>query len=212
MRRLLFILPLILFPLLSFPLTIQDIKEKYSNIRTFQADFKQELYVSSLDAKRELSGEVYLKRKRGFLWIYRKPKFRYFLFDGSFLYQVDEERPYVTKERLDESKIQGYFLDLLEDMTNLDKHFRVKRVRNLTSEIIVELEPRENETILEVILRFDSHQNLLGLEIFERNGNRNKFRFSKVRLDAEIPEERFTFKIPIGKEIVERPNNAPQKR
>lgn len=196
----------------SYAASIEEIKAKYSNIRTFNAKFTQEIQLASIDTKREFSGEVYFKRGRGFLWIYKKPRLRYFLFDGSFLYQVDEEKPYVVKEKFDPSKSQGYFLDLLEDIKNLDRHFKVRRVRSSENEILIELEPKENSALSMVTLRLDNSQTLLGLEILERTGNKNSFKFTSVVLDGEIPDHRFVFKMPKDKELLERFNDAPKKR
>ena len=66
------------------------------------------------------------KRGRGFLWRYTAPKEKVFLYDGADLGQTRRDKPVVVKEKANKGKMEGSFLDLVDDVTRIDKLFTVK--------------------------------------------------------------------------------------
>ncbi|MCS7280032.1 MAG: outer membrane lipoprotein carrier protein LolA [Desulfobacterota bacterium] len=194
----------LIFVCFSSIFATEDVREKYSNVTTFQAKFKQTIHISSSDSLREFSGEFFYKKKRGFLWVYKSPRLRYFLFDGQYLYQYDEERPFIIKEKVDPSKTKKYFLDLIEDLTNLETHFRLKeRISDKNYEIL-NLEPKTDEMITALRIWFGKDLTVKKIEIVEKTGNRNTLIFNSVVLNGEISDERFVFKKDRRKEVIER--------
>ena len=73
-----------------------------------------------------MKGEFFYKRGKGFLWKYSAPTEKIFLYDGNAVWQAEEDKPYVIKEKVDKEKMEGSFLDLVDDVTRLDKLFTVK--------------------------------------------------------------------------------------
>jgi outer membrane lipoprotein-sorting protein len=76
------------------------LKKTYSEINTLETSFHQKIYIAGLKKERDFDGEFLYKRGRGFLWKYKTPKAKYFLYDGRNIYQGEEEKPFIIKERI----------------------------------------------------------------------------------------------------------------
>ncbi|MCX7856734.1 MAG: outer membrane lipoprotein carrier protein LolA [Deltaproteobacteria bacterium] len=188
----------------SYAENIGDIKEKYYTIKTFKSQFAQTIFVANVSSTREFEGDFYYKKERGFLWLYKKPRMRYFLFDGKYLYQYDEEKPFILKEKLDENKSGNLFFDLIEDLGNLDMHFVVRERGVEKNYQVLNLEPKKEGMIKSVRIWFGKELKLDKIEILEKNGNRNLLTFRSVVLNGQIDDEKFEFKNEKRKEIIER--------
>lgn len=184
--------------------TTDDIREKYSTIRTFKCQFRQTLFLAHLNSKKEFTGDFYYKKGKGFIWIYKTPWLRYFLFDGNNLYQYDERKPYVVKERMDSINSRTYFLDLIEDIGNLERHFSVKERTFEGNSEVIRLEPKKEGMIAYVKIWFGKGLDLQKIEIAEKNGNKNLLLFKSVVLNGEIEDSKFMFRNDRGKEVIER--------
>ncbi len=180
------------------------IVEKYKSIETFKANFKQTVFLANLDEERDFSGSFFYKKGKGFLWMYDSPKKRYFLFDGTYLYQYDEDKPFIRKERVDSTGTRSVFLDLINDMGNLDRHFFVKERSIEGAKEVIYLEPKNGGMIKSVRIWFSRELKLERIEIVEKGGNRNVLSFSQVVLNGEIEDKKFQFKKEKGKEVIVR--------
>ena len=100
--------------------TLDSIKKTYSAITTVEARFQQKIALSALKRTREAKGEFYYKRGRGFLWKYTAPKENIFLYDGTAIWQEEEDRAVVIKQKVDKARMEGNLvMDLVEDVTRL---------------------------------------------------------------------------------------------
>jgi outer membrane lipoprotein-sorting protein len=180
------------------------IKKTYSAITSLEATFQQRIFISSLKRDRDFSGEFIYKRQRGFLWQYRKPKARYFLYDGRFIWQGEEEKAYIVKERVNREKTGGTFLDLVEDIAAMDTLFNLKGESREGDLTLLELTPKKEGMINLAKVWIDSRNLVRKIEIYEFTGNVNHIEFSQVRINGPIDEGRLAFRPEKGKEIVER--------
>ncbi len=183
----------------------EDIKKTYATIMTLEAGFTQRIFISSLKKEREFGGDFFYKRGRGFLWRYNKPKIRYFLYDGSFIWQGEEERPVVYRKRVNREKTGGTFLDLIDDISKMDELFRLKGRTKLGDLDVMELIPKKEGQVTGAKVWIDRQNMVKRIEIQEFTGNINTIDFTYTKINQPIGDGRFVFKAEKGKEIVDAP-------
>jgi outer membrane lipoprotein-sorting protein len=169
-----------------------------------QATFHQKIYIAGLKKGREFDGEFFYKRQRGFLWRYNKPKVKYFLYDGKYIWQSEDEKPFVIKERINKAKTGGTFLDLIEDISKIDELFTLKQ-QSLSGELeILELLPKKDGTVNLAKVWIDKQNMVRKIEIHEFTGNINTIEFSSIKVNQYIDDAKFDFKLDKQKEVIER--------
>ena len=182
----------------------EGIKKTYSEVVTLEARFHQKIFIASLKKERDSDGEFSYKRQKGFLWKYRTPKVRYFLYDGKYMWQGEDEKSFVIKERIRKEKTGGTFLDLIEDITKLDDLFNLARVSKSGDLDVLELTPKKEGTVTAARVFIDRQNRVRRLEIDEFTGNTNTIEFSSIKINSAIEDGRFIFKPDKEKEIIER--------
>ena len=118
------------------------------------------------------------------------------------MWQAEEGTSFVTRSRVDRERMEGSFLDLVDDVTRLDALFTLVR-SNREGEIeTLDLAPKKEGTLQAARIRVDSRYIITRVEITEITGNVNVIDFSKVTINKPLPDSLFVFK-PGGKEVKE---------
>jgi chaperone LolA len=186
------------------PSPFDAIKATYAKINTLTAQFHQKILISSLGKERAFDGSFFYKRGKGFLWHYASPKGKFFLYDGRFIWQGEDEKPLVTKDKVIKEKTGGTFLDLVEDFSKLDDLFTLKGQGKAGDMDILELLPKKDSTIKSAKVWIDKQNVVKKIELQEFTGNINVIEFASIKVNQPIEDGRFVFKLEKGKEIVER--------
>ncbi len=188
----------------SGPSPFEGIKKTYSQIMTLEAGFHQTVFIASLKKERVSEGEFFYKRYKGFLWKYKTPKTKLFLYDGKYIWQAEDDKPTVIKEKIRKEKTGGTFLDLIEDIAKLDELFNLKQQSSAGDLEVLELTPKKDANITSARIWIDRQYRVKKLEINEFTGNTNTIEFSSIRINQPIGDGRFAFRPEKGKEIMER--------
>jgi chaperone LolA len=174
--------------------TLDALKKTYAEITTVEAHFHQRILIKALKWEREMEGNFIYKRSKGFLWNYTAPKEKVFLYDGTAMWQAEEGTSFVTRSRVDRERMEGSFLDLVDDVTRLDALFTLVR-SNREGEIeTLDLAPKKEGTLQAARIRVDSRYIITRVEITEITGNVNVIDFSKVVVNKPVPDSLFVFK------------------
>jgi chaperone LolA len=182
---------------------IDMLKKTYAGIQTVEARFTQRISIATLKRERESKGEFYYKRGKGFLWKYSAPAPKVFLYDGKAIWQADEEKPFVVKDKVDKAKMQGSFLDLVDDVSKLDELFKVQETGQDKEGTVLLLMPRKEGMLQSARMWVDTNYLIKKIEITEVTGNVNTLSFSSTRINKPLDDTLFVFN-PGKKEIVER--------
>ncbi len=182
----------------------EGIKKTYSEIVTLDAKFHQKIVIASLKKERESDGEFFYKRHKGFLWKYKTPKVKYFLYDGKYIWQGDEEKPFVIKERIRKEKTGGTFLDLIEDIAKMDEIFTLRQQSRSGDFEVLDLVPKKEGTVTSAKIWIDKQNRVKKIEIHEFTGNTNAIEFSSIKINQSMDDGKFTFRPDKEKEVVER--------
>ncbi len=180
------------------------IKKTYSEITTLEAAFHQKIYIAGLKKEREFDGTFLYKRQKGFVWRYSAPKVKYFIYDGKYIWQSEEDKPFVIKERVNREKTGGTFLDLVEDISRIDELFTLKQIAKKDNLEIMELVPKKDSTVTLARVWIDKKNIVKKIEIHEFTGNINTVEFSSIKVNQPIGDTTFIFKPDREKEIIER--------
>lgn len=181
-----------------------EIKRAYASVKTLEAQFKQRIFISSLKKERDSRGEFFFKRQKGFLWRYKTPKVQYFLYDGKFIWQEEDDKPFVTKNKIDKEKTDGTFFDLVEDIAKIDELFTIKEQMIEGSFEVLRLVPNKEGTVLSAKIWIDTQKWIKKIEIHEFTGNINTIEFLGIKANQSIDDKKFVFKSDGKKEIIER--------
>jgi chaperone LolA len=182
---------------------LDSIKKTYSGIDTVEARFDQKITMSALKRQREGAGEFFYKRGKGFLWRYTVPKGKVFLYYGTALWQEEEDKPTVVREKVNKGKMEGSFLDLVDDVTRIDTLFTVKESTRQDNMDVLLLVPKKEGTLQSARIWVDDQFIIRRMEIVEITGNVNVMEFSSIKIDKPLSDALFVFKTG-NKEIEER--------
>ena len=182
----------------------EGIKKTYSAIQTLDARFHQKILIASLKKDRESDGEFYYKRHKGFLWKYKSPKVKTFLYDGKYIWQADEDKPFVIKEKIRKEKTGGTFLDLIEDIAKMDELFILKQQSRAGDLLVLELVPKKEGSVTSARIWIDKENRVKKLEIHEFTGNINTIEFSAIKINQSLDDGKFVYRPEKGIEIIER--------
>lgn len=191
-------------PSLRDPSPFDEVKKTYAEVRTLETKFNQTIFIASLKKERQSKGEFFFKRHKGFLWRYSSPKIQYFLYDGKFIWQGDEDKPFVTRDRIDKEKTGGTFFDLVEDIAKIDELFSIKEHTMDRNTEVFELIPKKEGTVIAAKVWIDKEKTIRKIEIREFTGNINTLEFSAIKVNQPMDDGKFVFKHDGKKEIIER--------
>ncbi len=180
------------------------LKKTYSGVNSLEAVFHQKIFIASLKKERTFEGDFFYKRHKGFLWKYRTPKVKFFLYDGQYMWQGEDEKPFVVKERIRKEKTTGTFLDLIEDIARVDELFTLKQQSIDGSLEVLEIVPKKDSTANAAKIWIDKQNIVRRIEIHEFTGNINTIEFSAVKINQGVEDRLFIYRPEKGKEILEK--------
>ncbi len=204
LKIILYAIILLMAPAICIAAGFDSIKKTYAGINALEAKFHQKLFIENIKKTREFDGEFSYKRSKGFLWRYTKPKEKSFLYDGQFMWQEDEEKSFVLKEKVNKEKTGGTFFDLVEDISKIDDLFTLKQESVSGDTIVLDLAPKKEGTVTAARVWIDKQNLVKKIEIKEFTGNINTIEFAGVKVNTSISDGKFIYKPDKKKEIVEQ--------
>ena len=207
---------LILFTLLILPAgtlfaetseqqALDAIQRQYEKVSTFEADFTQRSYVKMMNQTQSVKGTVKIKKPGKMKWVYGAPDTQILISDGKNLWLYVPEEEHATKvpvESIYSSNTPALFL---AGKGKLTRSFNVESVSEENRNILVTLVPKnEDQGLARLILHADKkNYQITGSTVYDKLGNKTEIRFSRIRINREIPEEQFQLKTPPGVEILD---------
>jgi len=181
---------------------VARIAARQRSIRTLEARFVQERTSALLLESETSRGRFWFRAPDTVRWEYETPRAMVVLFEGGVL------STYLPGERVLERarvpKRRRRFLEFLVGTRPLDEllgHFRIAvSDPGAPGPWEVRLEPSSRQVarrVRGIVLRVDRELLLpVAVEYREADGDVTRFRFSDVRIDGEIPPERFELDVP----------------
>jgi outer membrane lipoprotein carrier protein len=190
----------------------------YDQTQTLQAAFEQTRYTRLYDRYDRASGTVVFKKPGKMRWDYAKPNGQVFVSDGTklLIYQPPEEgetRGQLIERKLDQDQLPSAF-SFLTGQGDLEKDFEVRLLDHDNEKFkdghVLQLIPRKPtpnyEQLVFYVRTLASEGKRAGIVqrvlIIDAAGNRNRFDFSKLKFNRDVPDKRFSYRPPKGTERV----------
>jgi outer membrane lipoprotein carrier protein len=192
---------LVLAPILAQAATAEDLVQRLEqrNRRTasLQATFVQSYRSAALGRELVESGTLKLKRPGRMLWEYEEPEKKTFVSDGkTFYFYVPAERQVIVREQSGE---RGVAVKLLAGEAGILSQFNA----SLEGDGRLVLVPKAADPELQrAFLELDPAARIVGIEIWDAQGNRSRFRFSKLKENPALDDALFRFRAPQGVTVV----------
>jgi outer membrane lipoprotein carrier protein len=190
----------------------------YDQTKTLQAEFEQTRYTRLYDRYDRAQGKVVFKKPGMMRWDYAQPNGQVFVSDGRklLIYQPPEEgetRGQLIERAVDEDQLPSAFSFLLGS-GNLEKDFEVRLLEHDNEKFkdghVLQLIPRRATPNYEQLVFYVRTLTQSGKRagvvqrvlIIDSAGNRNRFDFSKIKFNRDVPDKRFSYRPPKGTETV----------
>jgi len=179
----------------------------YNHLHTLECEFT-EIY-SGAGMDRTESGTLWLKKPGKMRWEYRSPRAKLFVGDGknAWFYVPGERQVRRTEIRkLDDLRSP---LAFLLGKTRLEKELQglslAPDVPPLTTgDVVLRGVPKAMaDRVNQVLLEITPENWIRRIVIQEADGSTTEYRFSGVKEDVNVADQRFEFAIPDGVEIVD---------
>jgi outer membrane lipoprotein carrier protein len=190
----------------------------YDQTKTLQAEFEQTRYTRLYDRYDRAKGKVVFKKPGMMRWDYAQPNGQVFVSDGKklLIYQPPEEgekRGQLIERALDQDQLPSAF-SFLTGAGDLDEDFEVRLLEHSGDKFkdgyVLQLIPRRPtpnyEQLVFYVRTLNSNGKRAGIVqrvlIIDAAGNRNRFDFSKIKFNRDVPDKRFSYRPPRGTERV----------
>jgi outer membrane lipoprotein carrier protein len=190
----------------------------YDQTKTLQAEFEQTRYTRLYDRYDRAKGKVVFKKPGMMRWDYAQPNGQVFVSNGErlLIYQPPEEgekHGQLIERALGEDQLPSAF-SFLTGSGNLEKDFEVRLLEHDNEKFkdgyVLQLIPRKltpnYEQLVFYVRTLTNDGKRAGIVqrvlIIDSAGNRNRFDFSKIKFNRDVPDKRFSYRPPKGTEKV----------
>lgn len=197
---------------------VQLVQAFYDQTKTLEAEFEQTRYTRLYDRYDRARGKVVFKKPGMMRWDYAEPNGQVFVSDGKklLIYQPPEEgekNGQLIERALEEDQLPSAF-SFLTGTGNLEQDFEVRLLEHgderFQDGYVLQLIPRKPTPNYEQLVfyvrtlsdggkRAGVVQRVL---IIDAAGNRNRFDFSNIKFNREVPDKRFSYRPPRGTQRV----------
>ena len=196
---------------LSVDELITNVQRNYDRITDIQARFAQEYINKSLSQVKRGEGRVYFKKSGMMRWEYRKPVRQEIVSDGSMIWHYQPDDNQVIVGEISKTIRAKLSIAFLSGEGDLRRDFRVLSPTGESQRedtwYLLELAPVEPQVdIQRLVLRIDPKRYLIvQTDIYDAFENVNRIRFSRIKIDHNLPDSLFTFIIPPGAQVLRSP-------
>ena len=189
---------------------LESLENFMRTAKTGRAEFTQVVTAPPRDGQaartRTSTGSFEFARPNRFRFAYAKPFQQVIVADGKTLWLYDVDLNQVTQQS--QQKILGATPAALiaseADLASLKKDFDLQELPEANGLQWVQATPRQKDGQLRSVKIGLRGNELAALDIQDGFGQRSQISFSKVELNAAVPEETFRFRAPNGADIVKQ--------
>ncbi|BAI79779.1 conserved hypothetical protein [Deferribacter desulfuricans SSM1] len=187
------ILIFLLIPCVLFANDVDNLINKYSKIKTIQANFLQKTLIKGF-GEEYYSGKVYLIKGERLLWNYTSPYWQYYLFQNGVMEYYDSSLKQLMRQKINFEN--NVILQLIMDLGSLKKNFNV----SLLNEDRLKLIPKNEIGIKYILLDFDNTF-VKTMKSEDDAGNFTEIVFKDVLINKNIDESVFEIVVPLDTEV-----------
>lgn len=195
---------------LKYAGTVRKIEEKYKNVRSIKAYFYQKEIIPGYSQNMVFKGYFYYRRNNhegrtwGMAWIYEYPFHKRQVLKNGRLYIVNDKIKKVTVINVGEER-GGFPPNVIEVIGSLTKYFKVENIyKNPASrQIVLVLRPIKMQRAKKIYVGFgDKNLKIKSLKILTYQGQTIKFKYKRVKINANISGKVFNTDFPSYYKII----------
>ncbi|HET19240.1 MAG TPA: outer membrane lipoprotein chaperone LolA [Chromatiales bacterium] len=170
-------------------------------MKTLQGEFVQIQYNADRRETQRASGTLELSRPGRFRWVYSEPYHQELVADGESLWIYDQDLDQATEKPLRQALGQAPIMLLMENRP-LDEEFILTELgRDLGMDWVM-LAPRGEAADFREV-RFAFREGMLArMQLTDAFNQITVVEFASMRLNPQLPDERFRFTPPPGVDVV----------
>lgn len=179
---------------------IKRVEERARRTTTLSAEFIQTYRSAALGRELVERGTLQIKRPGRMRWEYQQPEKKTFISDGkTFYFYVPSERQVIVRERSGE---RGVAVSLLSGEAGILSQFQASPEPEGEGRR-VKLVPRKPDPDVDrAYLELDADARIVGIEIWDAQGNKSRFTFGRLRENVALDDRLFRFQVPKGVAVI----------
>lgn len=201
----------LLFCTFNYAQTAEEIALKTENTlrsyQTFQADFKQFYYSTTIATPLEEEGKVYFQKPDLMKWEYRDPEKKIFLLKENKIMFYDQEENELIEDMGKDEQYETEILDLLSGKEGLLEQYNVEKNPFPTDDkkaYQLKLYPKNGEDSSFILLEINEKSWLIQKAVFiDWAGNKTEFHFNKIKINVNFPKDTFELDLPADVVIIQ---------
>ncbi len=185
----------------------QNIEKKLASLRSLQADFEQSYFPSSISTPLKEKGKVYFQKPDLMRWEYLGPEDYVYLYKKGLSLAYFPEDNQLFRHALTPEEKGSELFTLLLGQASLDESYTAEPA-SFPSEkkdaLQIKLVPKQEGNVSYILLETDEKTWLVQkLILFDSAGNKQEFRFSRIRPNSRLPAKIFDLDIPPDCEVID---------
>lgn len=191
-----------------------NLEKRLATLNSLEADFEQFYYSASISTPLQEKGKLFFQKPDLMRWEYRDPeKYVYVYTEGLSLAYFPEDNQLFRYTLSAEEKDSDLFRLLLGKGSLEDVYFiePASFPSEVQKPLQIKLIPRRERAWNYLLLEVDEKTWLLKkLILFDGAGNKQEFRFSRIKPNPNLPARLFELEVPPDCEVIE--DSPPVKR
>ncbi|HHF51127.1 MAG TPA: outer membrane lipoprotein carrier protein LolA [Candidatus Aminicenantes bacterium] len=180
-------------------------EQKLRSLISFQAEFKQVYYSSSVSTPLTEYGTVYYKRPGLMKWAYSEPEEKTVLLtENKIQYYFPEDNQLLIQDTTDEEQSNN-IMSLLTGKTHILQDYDAETAEEdaAGSNYHIKLIPKYNDIENFILLDIDKKSLfIIKATFFDWAGNKQEFIFSRIQINRDMPDRTFDLIVPEDVEII----------
>jgi outer membrane lipoprotein carrier protein len=193
---------------------VRNLEKKFASLRSLQADFVQAYYPASITTPLEEKGRFSFERPERMRWEYFEPEPKVYIYkEGLSLAYFPEDNQLFRYALTPEEKDSAIFT-LLTGRAKIEDEYLVESDSSPPEQkgrLKLKLTPKEESEFSQILLEIDPDSWLIEKAVFlDLGGNRQEFRFRRIRSNPRLDPATFELAVPPGTEVIE--DQPPPKK
>lgn len=179
----------------------QQVEEYLGSLKTFSAQFKQDVTSPAKEVIDQSSGTMSFKRPGKFHWSYQQPYEQEIISDGETLWIYDKDLEQVSirpaKQGLENTPIM-----LLDDPANISKAFNIELLSDTGSNEEIRLTPKQEDAGFQYVTLIFDESVLVGMKIHDNFDQYSHLSFYDIEYNQTLADSIFHFEPPEGVDVI----------
>jgi outer membrane lipoprotein-sorting protein len=184
-----------------------NIEKRLASLRSLEAEFEQTYSSSSISTPLLEKGKFYFRKPDLMRWEYQAPEPMTYLYKEGLVLVYYPEENQLYRHALAPEEENSTIFSVLTGRARLEDDYVLEPAdfpSDEKSRVQLKLTPREEGEFSYILLETDAKTWLITTAVFfDWAGNRNEFRFRRVKVNPSLAPQTFVLKIPPDAEVIE---------